>query len=144
MAVLYEDSFVLLREASALMDQVLLQTADPNASGKIRAAFYKLYQAANSATSGRTRSCGRKRGVPPHRGIPVQALLSRGKVPRRRSEDGIRPLGSRSRTVRGRSGGEREALGGEAVEGKAMSVGRARRTGFSVRRYRKRWRWLWT
>ena len=43
MAVLYEDSFVLLREASALMDQVLLQTADPNASGKIRAAFYKLY-----------------------------------------------------------------------------------------------------
>lgn len=50
MAVLYEDSFVLLREASALMDQVLLQTADPNASGKIRAAFYKLYQAANSAT----------------------------------------------------------------------------------------------
>ncbi len=50
MAVLYEDSFALLREASALMDQALLQEADPNASGKVRAAFYKLYQAASSAT----------------------------------------------------------------------------------------------
>ena len=79
MAVLYEDSFVLLREASALMDQVLLQTADPNASGKIRAAFYKLYQAANSATmisppDVRAVAEGGG-GVPPaDRGMPVQAL----------------------------------------------------------------------
>ncbi|WP_139650794.1 hypothetical protein [Raoultibacter phocaeensis] len=50
MAVLYEDSFVLVREASELMDEALSQTADPNARGQIRAAFYKLYQAANSAT----------------------------------------------------------------------------------------------
>ena len=50
MAVLYEDSFVLLREASALMDEALLHATDPNADGKARAAFYKLYQAATSAT----------------------------------------------------------------------------------------------
>ena len=50
MAVLYEDSFVLLREALELMDGALQQPADPNARGCIRAAFYKLYQAANSAT----------------------------------------------------------------------------------------------
>lgn len=50
MAVLYEDSFALLREASELMDEALLRAADPNASGQVRAAFYKLYQAANTAT----------------------------------------------------------------------------------------------
>ena len=50
MAVLYEDSFVLLREASALMDEALLHATNPNAGGKARAAFYKLYQAATSAT----------------------------------------------------------------------------------------------
>lgn len=50
MAVLYENSFALMREASKLMDEALSQTADSNVDGQIRSAFYKLYQAANSAT----------------------------------------------------------------------------------------------
>ena len=141
MAVLYEDSFVLLREASALMDQVLLQTADPNASGKIRAAFYKLYQAANSATMispPDVRAVAE--GSEAYRLIveyPYKLYYREGRYP-----------GADLKTVFDRwvleVGRYVDGLGGEAVEGKTMSVGRARRTGFSVRRYRKRWRWLWT
>ena len=50
MAIRYEDSFVLLREASDLIDEALDQEDELTSSGKIRAAFYRLYQAANTAT----------------------------------------------------------------------------------------------